>query len=217
VIKAEGLLRCGASDLEIRETLRGVLDAGLPAEWALRAGRVYLALASFDEARACAVAVTRERPDDADALHLLGAVAGARGDRDDNVAYWLRVLHLDASEPARSWSPTPTAFMSEVKRAQARLPAALAALLEGASIVRHDRPDAALIEGGEDPRAGGVCVGRPPGAQGEALAEIERFLLFQGNIERVCRGPESVSGAIRATLEDELLSFSDAYLGLTPS
>jgi predicted Zn-dependent protease with MMP-like domain len=139
----------------------------------------------------------------ADALHALGRVHDATGDRAACVAAWQEVRRLDlAAEPG------PLAISEDdveqiALQTLAELPPQIREKLERVPILIDDLPSEALVADGVDPRLLGLFQGTPMPDDGALAPTITNILLFRGNLQRACVDADHLAEEIRITVLHE--------------
>jgi predicted Zn-dependent protease with MMP-like domain len=212
LLKAELELALEDGDAAV-QTLAEVppADVELPdASYHVRVAGCLLDADELDGAAAHAEAAARREPESADAHHLVGLVAEARGDDAGRLRAFQRVWELDRRAPAPPWT-VPAARMEELARAALdELPARAQELLGNVPIVIEDYPPRALVDDGVDPRVLGLFSGVPypeQSAIGGPTGHLECVQLFQRNIEREARTAEDAEREIRITVLHETAQF----------
>jgi predicted Zn-dependent protease with MMP-like domain len=138
-----------------------------------------------------------------DALHLLGRIHEARGDRDAMVAAWQQVRKADLAAP-----PGPVAISDdELERiateALHELPATAREKLEHVPILIDDIPAEELVAEGFDPRTLGVIEG-PTLADADAVPTTATHIrLFKKNLERIAHDLDDLADEVRITVLHE--------------
>jgi predicted Zn-dependent protease with MMP-like domain len=164
-----------------------------------------LALAAEDPAAAMRwIEIVRADPAmRADALHLLGRVHEATGERAEMIAAWQEVRTLDLAAPPGDVSISEDAIETIALEALAELPADVRAKLERVPILIDDAPSAELVADGTDPRALGLFQGAPLPDGGDQAATVTTILLFRRNLERVSADLDRLAEEIRITVLHE--------------
>jgi predicted Zn-dependent protease with MMP-like domain/predicted Zn-dependent protease len=202
VVRTEALI--AVDDLEsARESLSELATSAIDdAELALDLAE--LALAAEDAAAAARwIETARATPAVAiDALHLLGRVHEARGDRAKMIAVWQEVRAADA---VREDGPV-TVSEDELERLAlatlAELPEEVRARLEHVPILIDDLPSAELVADGLDPRMLGLFQGAAMPDDG-ALPTVTNILLFRKNLEHSARDLDHLAEEVRITVLHE--------------
>jgi predicted Zn-dependent protease with MMP-like domain/Flp pilus assembly protein TadD len=139
----------------------------------------------------------------ADALHLLGRICEAAGDRDGMIRAWQQVRALDAKLPA----PAVTISEDELDRiataALHELPVEVRDRLERAPILIDDVPSEDLVNEGLDPRMLGLFSGTPMTEGGEAAPSVTNIRLFKTNLERSAHDLDHLAEEVRITVLHE--------------
>lgn len=202
-IKAQALVSRG-EPAEAREALgelaTTVIDDG---DLALDLAELSLSAEDPDGAkRWIAVAETHDELH-ADALHALGRVHEATGDRAAMVAAWLEVRRLDLAAE----SGPPVINEDEVEKIAlatlAELPPQIREKLERVPILIDDVPSEALVTDGVDPRLLGLFQGTPMPDDGALAPTVTNILLFRTNLTRACVDAEHLAEEIRITVLHE--------------
>jgi predicted Zn-dependent protease with MMP-like domain/predicted Zn-dependent protease len=202
-IKAQALVARGepaAARDALSELATSVIDDG---ELALDLAE--LALSADDPAGARRWIAIAQGHDElrADALHALGRVHDATGDRAESIAAWQEVRRLDlAAEPG------PLAISEDdveqiALQTLAELPLQIREKLERVPILIDDVPSEALVADGVDPRILGLFQGTPMPDDGALAPTITNILLFRGNLQRACVDADHLAEEIRITVLHE--------------
>jgi predicted Zn-dependent protease with MMP-like domain/lipopolysaccharide biosynthesis regulator YciM len=117
-------------------------------------------------------------------------------------------LEENLSSPAFGLSAEE--FLQEAENAYTQLPEVIRDKLEGVAILIEDRPSRSMVEQGTDPRIMGIFDGPVHHHGKNGHASPTRIVLFQKNIEVVCRSREQILEEIETTLLHEI----GHYLGL---
>jgi len=139
----------------------------------------------------------------ADALHLLGRIHEAAGERAAMVEAWQQVRELDAKAPAPSVSISEDELDRLASAALAELPADVRDKLERAPILIDDVPSADLVAEGLDPRMLGVFSGTPMPEGGELAPTVTNIRLFKTNLERASADLDQLAEEVRVTVLHE--------------
>lgn len=203
VVRSEALI--ATDDLEGARTALAELSTSVVEDGHLALDLASLALAAEDPAAAARwIEIARAQPElRADALHLLGRVHEATGDRAKMVAAWQEVRAFDAAA-----APGPVSISEdEVERIAtetlAELPAEVRAKLERVPILIDTLPSEALVADGLDPRLLGLFQGTPLPQDGELAPSVTAILLFRTNLERSAVDLDGLAEEIRITVLHE--------------
>jgi len=201
VVRAEA--RLGLGDVDgARETL-GELATSIveEPEQAFELAELALAADDLEPALKWAELARTKETLEIDALHLLGRIHEASGDRAAMVAAWQEVRRRDAAAP-----PGPVTMVDdEIERiAQAtlaELPPEVRSKLERVPILIDAAPSEELVADGIDPRLLGLFQGAE---MAEDLAPaITTILLFKRNLERIAGDLDELAEEIRITVLHE--------------
>jgi predicted Zn-dependent protease with MMP-like domain/uncharacterized protein HemY len=204
-VRAEALLAMDdreAARAALAELSSSVID---DAHLALQLGG--LALEAEDHAAAMRwIEVARKDAAlEADALHLLGRVHEAAGNRAAMIAAWQRVRTLDAATP--SPPGTPTLDDDELEElalaALDELPGEVRARLEDVPILIDGLPSEHQVADGLDPRMLGVFEGTPLPEAGSGVPTVTRIVLFKTNLERSAPDGDELAEEVRITVLHE--------------
>lgn len=140
--------------------------------------------------------------------YLLGRALRAAGDADGAAREWQLVLGLDAASD-RPPRLTAAELEAAAEAALDELPQALIDELQGAAIIIVDRPSAAMVAGGIDPRVLGLYHGVPLNRRSSMFGApyADTIHLFSANLERVCPTREALVRHIRVTVLHETAHF----------
>jgi predicted Zn-dependent protease with MMP-like domain/Tfp pilus assembly protein PilF len=202
-IKAQALVARG-EPVEARAAL-GELATTVIDDGDLALDLAELALSADDPEAAKRWIAVAQSDDElhADALHMLGRVHEAAGDRAAMIAAWQEVRRLDlAAEPG------PLAISEDdveqiALQTLAELPPQIHEKLERVPILIDDMPSEALVADGVDPRLLGLFQGTPMPEDGALAPTITNILLFRGNLSRSCVDADHLAEEIRITVLHE--------------
>ena len=146
-----------------------------------------------------------DRLAEADARHLLGLVLEELGDQAGMVREWLRVLRLDAAADPTRPMMSRQRFIKLAERALAELPPPILAHLGNVAVLADDRPTAAMVRDGIDPRLlglfSGVAMPDQSSLGGSPFPEV--IHLFQRNLEAEADSEDELAEQIRITVLHE--------------
>lgn len=203
VVRAEALL--AIDDPEAARGALAELSSSAIDDPVLAFDLAELALAAED-ASAAMRWVEVARKDDSlatDALHLLGRIHEARGDRDAMIAAWQEVRTTDLAA-----APGPVAISEDeleriASEALHELPATARERLEHVPILIDDIPGEELVAEGFDPRTLGVIEG-PTLADGDQIPTTATHIrLYKKNLERIARDLDELADEVRITVLHE--------------
>ena len=146
-------------------------------------------------------------PHRADALHLLGRVHEATGDRAAMIAAWQEVRRLDAAAPHDGPTITEDELAKLAADALAELPDEVHERLERAPILIDGLPSEELVADGIDPRLLGLFQGTPLPDGGDLAPTVTNILLFRDNLERASLDREQLADEVRITVLHETAHF----------
>ena len=177
------------------------------AELALAAEDASASLRWLETARAANRAEEREPQEqsafEADALHLLGRVHEATGDRAAMIAAWQQVHALDRQAPSGELSVSEDELERIALDTLAELPENIRAHLEKVPILIDDLPSEDIVADGHDPRMLGIFQGPPMPQEMSAVPAVTNILLFRTNLERHAVDEEHLAEEIRITVLHE--------------
>jgi len=139
----------------------------------------------------------------ADALHLLGRVHDAAGERAKMIAAWQEVRVLDAKLPPGPISIADDEVEQIALDALAELPPNIRQKLERVPILIDTAPSEALVADGLDPRILGLFQGTPMPETGNAAPAVTNIHLFTRNLARDAHDREDLEDQIRITVIHE--------------
>ena len=201
VVRAEALITI--EDFENARSALGELSSSVINDPELSLDLAELALAAEDArlAQRWAEVAQKNAEYRADALHLLGRVHEATGDRAAMVEAWQQVRTLDGERPARV-----TISEDELERiaseALAELPDTARTKLEHVPILIDDVPSPELVADGLDPRTLGVIDG-PTLAEPDAMGAPTHIRLFKKNLEAIASDLDHLAEEVRITVLHE--------------
>jgi len=213
-VKTEALIARGepaAARTALAELATAVID---DPELALDLGE--LALSAEDPVRALTwieAARTTMRDSDApaddkqafeaDALHVLGRVHEATGDRPKMIAAWQQVRVLDLAAPPGPLSITEEEIEQIALETLAELPPEIRTRLEKVPILIDDAASEHVVADGFDPRSLGLFQGTPMPDDGTALPTITNIVLYKRSLERFATDEDHLAAEIRITVLHE--------------
>lgn len=203
VVRTEALL--ATDDPEAARGALGELSTSGIEDPVLAFDLAELALAAEDPRRALewAQVARKDKALATDALHLLGRIHEARGERDAMIEAWRSVRKADLAAP-----PGPVAISEDeleriASEALHELPATAREKLEKVPILIDDVPSEELIAEGFDPRTLGVIDG-PTLTDGDAQPTVATHIrLFKKNLERVATDLDELAEEVRITVLHE--------------
>ena len=203
VVRAEALL--ATDDAEGARSALSELSSSAIDDPTLAFDLAELALAAEDPRGALRwVEVARKDPHfAADALHLLGRIHEARGDRDAMIEAWQQVRTQDLAE-----APGPVTISDdELERiataALHELPQTARDKLEHVPILIDDVPSQELVAEGFDPRTLGVIEGPTLADGSEIPTTATHIRLFKKNLERIAHDLDDLAEEVRITVLHE--------------
>jgi len=203
IVRTEALLALGdpeSAQESLAELSTSVIE---DPDLALDLGELALLAEDPAGARRWIEIARKEKRLAADALHLLGRVHEAEGDRAAMVAAWQEVRALDKQAPP----PQVTISEDELDRlataALDELPADVRAKLERAPILIDDLPSEDMVAEGLDPRMLGVFSGTPMPEGGELAPAVTNIHLFKTNLERAAQDLDHLAEEVRITVLHE--------------
>ena len=203
IVRTEALIATDDPD-SARESLAELSTSVIDdPDLALDLADLSLAAEDLEGARRWIEIVRKEKRLEADALHLLGRICEAAGDRPGMIAAWQQVRVLDAALPAPHVSISEDELERIASAALAELPADVRAKLERAPILIDDVPGEDLVADGLDPRMLGVFSGTPMTAEGTAVPAVTNIRLFKTNLERAALELDHLAEEIRITVLHE--------------
>jgi len=164
-----------------------------------------LALAAEDPRRALewAQVARKDKALATDALHLLGRIHEARGERDAMIEAWRSVRKADLAAPPGPVAISEDALERIASEALQELPATAREKLENVPILIDDVPSEELIAEGFDPRTLGVIDG-PTLTDGDAQPTAATHIrLFKKNLERIATDLDELAEEVRITVLHE--------------
>lgn len=141
-------------------------------------------------------------PRAADALHTLGRIHEAEGDRGEMVRAWQAVRIADLAAPADELAISDDELERIVVTTLGELPEHIRHHLERVPILIDDVPSEHVVEDGFDPRSLGLFQGTPLPAEGGA-PDVTHILIYKKNLERFARDAEHLRQEIRITVLHE--------------
>jgi predicted Zn-dependent protease with MMP-like domain len=139
----------------------------------------------------------------ADALHLLGRIHEAEGDRAAMIVAWQQVRELDAKAPPPLVSISEDELERIASAALDELPTEVRAKLERAPILIDGLPSEHLVADGLDPRMLGVFSGTPLPDGGDLAPAVTDIHLFKTNLERAAHDLDHLAEEVRITVLHE--------------
>ncbi|MGE5182394.1 MAG: metallopeptidase family protein [Acidobacteriota bacterium] len=203
VVRTEALL--ATDDLENARAALNELSTSVIEDGELALDLAELAIAAEDPSAAARwIEIARATPQlEPDALHLLGRVHEARGDRDKMIAVWQEVRQLDAKAPDGPVSISEDELERIASETLQELPEQVRAHLERVPILIDDLPSAELVADGLDPRLLGLFQGAAMPDDGALAPTVTNILLFKKNLERASRDLDQLADEVRITVLHE--------------
>lgn len=202
-IKTEALLARGepaAAREALAEVASSVIDDG---NLALDLAGLALQAEDFATAKRWIEIARGDEELRGDALHLLGCVHEAEGDRPAMIEAWLEVRRLDAKAPPGPIETSEDELERIASAALHELPAKIREHLERVPIMIDDLPSEDIIRDGFDPRLLGIFQGTPMPEDGALAPSVTNILLFKTNLERSARDHDHLAEEIRITVLHE--------------
>jgi predicted Zn-dependent protease with MMP-like domain/Tfp pilus assembly protein PilF len=202
-IKAQALVARG-EPAAARDAL-GELSSSVIDDGDLALDLAELALSAEDPAgaRRWIEVAQRDEALAADALHALGRVHEATGDRAAMVAAWQEVRRLDLAAAPGPLEISEDDVEQIALQTLAELPPQIREKLERVPILIDDAPSEALIAEGIDPRLLGLFQGTPMPDDGALAPTVTNILLFRHNLSRACVDADHLAEEIRITVLHE--------------
>jgi predicted Zn-dependent protease with MMP-like domain len=138
-----------------------------------------------------------------DALHLLGRIHEASGDRDGMIAAWQQVRSADLAAPDGPVAISDDELERIASEALHELPAVAREKLEHVPILIDDVPSTELVAEGFDPRTLGVIEGPTLADVGEVATTATHIRLFKKNLERIAHDLDELAEEVRITVLHE--------------
>jgi len=217
-IKAEALITRGdlaAARAALSELATSVMEdpemAFELAELAILAEDAPRALSWIESARTV-IRDEAEMPADekqafeADALHAIGRVHEATGDRAKMIAAWQQVRTLDLAAPPGGITITEEEIEQIALETLAELPENIRTLLEKVPILIDDAVAEDVVADGYDPRSLGLFQGTPMPLDSVAsggLPSVTNIHLYKRSLERFANDEDHLAAEIRITLLHE--------------
>jgi predicted Zn-dependent protease with MMP-like domain/Tfp pilus assembly protein PilF len=204
-VKAQALVARG-EPAGAREALGELASSAIEdGDLALDLAEVALAAEDATAARRW-IEIAQKQPDlHADALHLLGRVHEATGDRAAMIEAWQEVRKLDlAVQPGPGALTISEDDVEQIAlQTLAELPEDIREKLGRVPILIDQAPSEALVADGVDPRLLGLFQGTPMPEDGGLAPTVTNILLFRGNLARTCSDAEHLAEEIRITVLHE--------------
>ncbi len=138
-----------------------------------------------------------------DALHLLGRIHEARGDRDAMIEAWQQVRTADLALPDGPVTISEDELERIATEALHELPKTARDKLEQVPILIDDVPSQELVAEGFDPRTLGVIDGPTLADADEVPTTATHIRLFKKNLERICHDLDELAAEVRITVLHE--------------
>ena len=207
LVRAEALIATDAPD-EARAVLAELSTSAIEdpvialelGELALAADDTALATRWADVARA-------SEPHRADAIHLLGRVHEANGNRTAMIAAWQEVRRLDAAATHDAPPISEDELEQLAAEALAELPEDVRGRLDRVPILIDDVPSEELVADGTDPRLLGLFQGTPLPDGGDLAPTVTNILLFRENLSRASLDRDHLAEEVRITVLHETAHF----------
>ncbi len=138
-----------------------------------------------------------------DALHLIGRIHEAKGDRGAMIEAWQQVRTADLAAPDGPVSISDDELERIASDALGELPAVVRDKLEHVPILIDDVPAAELVAEGFDPRTLGVIEGPTMADAGAVATTATHIRLFKKNLERIAHDLDHLADEVRITVLHE--------------
>ncbi|MGE0545671.1 MAG: metallopeptidase family protein [Kofleriaceae bacterium] len=167
-----------------------------------------LALAAeYPDAAKRWIETARKTADDpmleAEAMHLLGRVHEATGDRNAMIAAWQKVRQLDITADAGPLTVSEDEMERIATAALEELPATIREHLAQVPILIDEHPSEDIVADGFDPRLLGFFQGTPLPEGATGVPSVTNILLFKKNLERQAIDAAHLADEIRITVLHE--------------
>ena len=152
-------------------------------------------------------------PDSSHAVYHLGLVKERMGEPDEALRMYSRANALDATHYPMPQQITDEDFRKAVDEALENLPLSIREYIDDVLIMVEEYPSLELMEAENvSPQILGIFMGVPrtDASYGEQAADLDRVIIFKGNLEKVCRDREELIEQIQVTVRHEI----GHYLGL---
>lgn len=209
-IKVTALLaRGGKGDLGEARAVLGELASSVIDDPDLALDLAELALGAEDTAAARRwLSAAQGSPDlepgqRTDALHTLGHICEAEGDKAGMIAAWTAVRAADLAAPPAAVEVAPEEIDRIAQATLAELPANVRDHLAKVPILIDDAPSDDLIADGVDPRSLGLFSGTPMPDEAGAVPTVTTIHLFKKNLERFAVDLDHLAEEVRITVLHE--------------
>jgi predicted Zn-dependent protease with MMP-like domain/Flp pilus assembly protein TadD len=192
---------------------RAMKTAGEQAVFRAFEGQILFEMGRFEESRRQLDRAVALEPDAAHSLYYLGLVLERLGDGEESQRAFARAASIDANHYPVPVSISEEEFERAAREAFENLPRSIREEAERVPMLIEEFPSEDLIENEDvSPQILGIFIGVPRTDAGatDQPRDLDRIILFKGNLEKACRDEQELVEEIRRTVTHEV----GHYLGL---
>jgi tetratricopeptide (TPR) repeat protein len=176
-------------------------------------GQVLFELGRFEEAKRVLEHAVALDPESAHCLYHYGLVLERSGDPEEATRCFARANAIDSSHYPLPAIVSPDFFREVMEEALRNLPRSVRETMENVPVLVEDFPSVDLVRVEDvSPQILGIFVGTPrtQASLTNQLPDLDRIILFQKNLEKICQDREDLIDQIQVTVRHEV----GHYLGL---
>ncbi len=170
-------------------------------------------LGRYEEAQRVLEHTVALDPDSAHSLYHYGLVLERAGDPEEAARCFARANAIDPAHYPEPATVTPELFREVLEEALRNLPRSVRETMENVPVLIEDFPAIDLVRAEDvSPQILGIFIGTPrtQAALTDQVPDLDRIILFQKNLEKICQDREDLIDQIQVTLRHEV----GHYLGL---
>jgi predicted Zn-dependent protease with MMP-like domain len=176
-------------------------------------GQVLFELGRFEEAQRVLKHAVALDPDSAHCLYHYGLALERSGDPEEATRCFARANAIDPTLYPTPATVSPDFFREVMDEALSNLPRSVRETMENVPVLIEDFPSVDLIRVEDvSPQILGIFIGTPrtQACLTNQLPDLDRIILFQKNLEKICQDREDLIDQIQVTVRHEV----GHYLGL---
>jgi len=192
---------------------RALKAAGDQPIYSALEGQVLFELGRYDEAARVLEHAVALDPDSAHCVYHFGLAIERIGDPEEAARCFARANAIDPAHYPLPTEISPEMFQDALEEALGNLPRSVRETMDNVPVLVEDFPSVDLVQNEDvSPQILGIFIGVPrtQAVLTEQVPDLDRILLFQKNLEKVCQGREDLIDQIQITVRHEV----GHYLGL---
>jgi predicted Zn-dependent protease with MMP-like domain/Flp pilus assembly protein TadD len=192
---------------------RALKAAGDQPIYSALEGQILFELGRYEEAHRVLEHAVALDPDSAHCVYHYGLVLERSGDPEEAARCFARANAIDASHYPLPAEVSEEFFREVMEEALGNLPRSVRDTMENVPVIVEDFPSVDLIQTEDvSPQILGIFIGTPrtQAVLTNQVPDLDRIILFQKNLEKICQDREDLIDQIQVTLRHEV----GHYLGL---